>query len=710
MRSLLAAGFIVALMAHLSFAGRTYICAISVGSNLEEYDCTSIGDAVARMKQWPLDKEHLGQIRVYPGVYKECIGGLWCSKDDSRWLPKHCDLLGMGKDANDVVIEHPEGTGTNDYTIIASGDNVISHLKVYNNREARNGIYLFDDCTLDDCTVETIHATIDGNANLVIRGCRIASMFGPCIRAWKSFSVSDCILNPRGWYRHLENPMGIETYGPGSIDRITIASTIKSSYWCTGAGLIGIMVNTGLGETVTISNVGMNLQLTSSYWPSEAGILRVCGIMNGIQWYEPTTNYKGRTIVRDCSIDVKGIEGSPDANGTPSAIMVDGVCVRGGGTIDLLGVCTIRTSRTTTGSSKDGYEYSLNNRNGTLAVNSNIVDFDHTKTNGAITSYAANEPIGPNDPNNPIEPNIPDSLFNPRNAPPPLLLRCPNDSIKPYRLEELDYSPTMSGENFEAPGFATLEELDYVELQEITSSQFLDPNVTYYVPYPPLLIHGTGGEEIDVIIPSDTTIVLAEDWDYGIVVYDGANVYFGEPSMQPNEPNLIYEPNDSNNPVLPVWIVGESGDPFFNNFCGIFIDRTAGTRCKLDNICLRGFYYGIQVDQQLESPISNIQAFGCYNGILSFGPNKILNSYISYYGMWSPGWPYDGYAYEFMSESWDETIFFGGTDFEIYNCLADDGDYGFTANGLYEPNEAPNFYSRDCAATNSYTGFNTTAP
>jgi hypothetical protein len=59
-----------------------------------------------------------------------------------------------------------------------------------------------------------------------------------------------------------------------------------------------------------------------------------------------------------------------------------------------------------------------------------------------------------------------------------------------------------------------------------------------------------------------------------------------------------------------------------------------------------------------------------------------------------------------MSESWDGTIFFGGTDFEIVNCLADDGDYGFTANGLYEPHEAPVFYSRDCAATNSYTGFN----
>lgn len=281
---------------------------------------------------------------------------------------------------------------------------------------------------------------------------------------------------------------------------------------------------------------------------------------------------------------------------------------------------------------------------------------------------------------------------------PPTFVNCPNE-VNPHRLE--GFAVPAAGEG----GQSTMGKGDYIELQEITDSLYLDPNEVYYVPSPPLLIHGVG-EEIDVVIPSGTTIILAEDWDYGIVVYDGANVYLGEPAPEANEPNAIYEPGDTNNPVPPVWIVGESGSPFFNNFCGIFIDRTAGIRCKLDNICLRGFYYGLQIDQQLDYPISNIHAFGCYNGILSFGPNKILNSSVSYYGIWSPEWSYNGYAYEFMSESWDETIFFGGTDFEIYNCLADDGDYGFTANGLYEPNEAPNFYSRDCVATNNYTGFN----
>ena len=282
---------------------------------------------------------------------------------------------------------------------------------------------------------------------------------------------------------------------------------------------------------------------------------------------------------------------------------------------------------------------------------------------------------------------------------PPIYITCPNES-NPHRSVEVS-DPVIDSKE----GQSSMGTDSYLELQEITDSMYLDPDEVYYVPYPPLLIHGVG-EEIDVIIPSGTIIILAEDWDYGIVVYDGANVHFGEPAPKADEPDSIYEPDDVNSPVPPVWLVGESGNPFFNNFCGIFIDRTSGTRCKLDNICLRGFYYGIQIDQQIEYPISNINAYGCYNGILSFGPNRILNSSVIYYGLWSIEWPYDGYAYEFMSESWDGTIFFGGTDFEIVNCLADDGDYGFTANGLYEPHEAPVFCSRDCAATNSYTGFN----
>jgi len=322
----------------------------------------------------------------------------------------------------------------------------------------------------------------------------------------------------------------------------------------------------------------------------------------------------------------------------------------------------------------------------------NTLDLDQTMTNGAVTIDDPNEldkhPFYPI----PYEPGY-------------SAVSCPNDLGRPYRLEKFAYSP-ISEKNRESLTLTYLGEGGYVELQEITSSQFLDPGVIYYVPYPPLLIHAVGVEQIDVVIPSDTTIVLAEGWDYAIVVYDGANVHFGEPRVEFNEPNTIYEADDVNNPVPPVWVVGESASPFFNNYCGIFVDRTAGKRCKLDNVYLSGFYYGIQVDQQLEQPISNTHISGCYNGIVSFGANRIINCSVGYYGMWSPEWPYDGYAYEFASRSLDGSIFFEGADFSIFNCLADDGDYGFTASGLYEPNEEPNLYATNCAATNSYTAFN----
>ncbi|MHC4476158.1 MAG: dockerin type I domain-containing protein [Planctomycetota bacterium] len=262
--------------------------------------------------------------------------------------------------------------------------------------------------------------------------------------------------------------------------------------------------------------------------------------------------------------------------------------------------------------------------------------------------------------------------------------------------------PTQQGEG----GQSAMGQSSYIELQEITDSVFLDPNMVYYVPYPPLLIHGVG-EEIDVVIPSGTTIVLAEDWHHGIRIYDGANVYFGEPAPEADEPDGIYVPGDTGSPAPPVWVVGEDANiAFVHNLCGILVERTAGTCCRLNNINLRGFYFGIQVDQQLDYPIMNINTYGCYNGITSFGGNVIANCVVSFYGLWTPEFPNEGYAYEFVSESLDGSIFFEEAYFEICNCLANDGEYGFTAWGLEEPNDPPSFYSTDCAATNNYTAFN----
>lgn len=98
----------------------------------------------------------------------------------------------------------------------------------------------------------------------------------------------------------------------------------------------------------------------------------------------PTTKYPGKTIIEDCQINLTGIEDSSNPNGDGRGIMVAGVCLQGGGEIEVLGNTTILTSRTTAGFAKDGYEYSLNNQNGEMVIERDTVKYDSVKTNGII--------------------------------------------------------------------------------------------------------------------------------------------------------------------------------------------------------------------------------------------------------------------------------------------------------------------------------------
>ncbi len=236
------------------------------------------------------------------------------------------------------------------------------------------------------------------------------------------------------------------------------------------------------------------------------------------------------------------------------------------------------------------------------------------------------------------------------------------------------------------------------DLYEITESCILDPNIAYYVPSPPLLIHG----EINVVIPSGTTIVIAEDWDYGIIVYDGAKIDTGEPAPVIGDPNSAFEPTLT---YPPVRIIGESGMPFFNNYCGILVYRTASTKCQLKNIYLSGFEYAMFIDQQLDSVISNIYSFGNYSGIVSFGSNRFLNCYVSYFGLFTQEYQVWGYAYIGDIQTLDGSPL-NGSKFIFKNCLADDGDDGFTVYGSMDPDAVPDFEAWDCVATNCYSGFN----
>ncbi|MHC4635692.1 MAG: hypothetical protein ACYSYU_10875, partial [Planctomycetota bacterium] len=58
---------------------------------------------------------------------------------------------------------------------------------------------------------------------------------------------------------------------------------------------------------------------------------------------------------------------------------------QGGGTVEVLGKTKITTSRTTANYGEEGYEYSLNNQNGILAVDLETVDYDDKLTNGIIS-------------------------------------------------------------------------------------------------------------------------------------------------------------------------------------------------------------------------------------------------------------------------------------------------------------------------------------
>jgi len=317
---------------------------------------------------------------------------------------------------------------------------------------------------------------------------------------------------------------------------------------------------------------------------------------------------------------------------------------------------------------------------------------DTTMTTGESEPSEANLPTEPNDSQGP---DVPDSLFKPRNEFPPLLLHCPDDSVRPYWLEEFSRCST-SEESLESLNFGTMSS---VGLQEIIESIFLDPNIVYYIPDPPLLIHGEG---VHVVIPSDTLIVVAEEWEYSIVVYDGAKIDLGEPAPVTGDPNFIYQQPDIN---PPVWIVGESGEPFFNNYCGILITRTASPECRLNNMYLEGFYHGALIDQQLEEPISNAYANGCYNGFFSFGSNRFISCYANYYGLWTPEYPYDGHGFLFDVYSMDMTLL-TDNEFQIDYCLVNDGERGYTVYGATDPNSIPLFRCWDSAATNNFVAFN----
>ena len=133
-----------------------------------------------------------------------------------------------------------------------------------------------------------------------------------------------------------------------------------------------------------ISDTNIDLNLTSLYNANETAALRVCGILSGYMW-DYTYQYPGRVVVHNCNISVNGIEDDSNPVGDGAGIMVDGVCIRNAGVVELHGESKITTSRTVSSNAKQGYEYSLNNENGTFSVDFKNVDYDAELTNGIIS-------------------------------------------------------------------------------------------------------------------------------------------------------------------------------------------------------------------------------------------------------------------------------------------------------------------------------------
>jgi hypothetical protein len=346
--------------ANLGLGERVYEYEVTVG-NGPGYDHDTINAAIVDVNENRSSDDALACIWVYPGEYEEQLRDPYKytappppdGDGQEHWfnlgcnsLPVNCDLRKPESELEEVKIIHsspPTQYGIDywwhisKYGVDCKGNNVLEGLTVENWFGSQHpGHYVQASVgfngygELRNCVISNGHAPgVQGltTEEMIVSGCTISTYFGACIDALGTFTISDCELHPRAMSYLIELPTGILAYGSGTIERVTITANCTSSYHAAGAGLFGIRLALPQNKEVTISDVKINLQLTSKYNQSETAALRVCGILSGSMWYGPSNQYPGYAVVRDCTIDVKGIEGTyPEGCGAD--IMVDGVCTR----------------------------------------------------------------------------------------------------------------------------------------------------------------------------------------------------------------------------------------------------------------------------------------------------------------------------------------------------------------------------------------------
>ncbi|MBW8000594.1 MAG: S8 family serine peptidase [Planctomycetes bacterium] len=381
---------------------RTYAYIITVGQTPVrgiEYDYNTINDAIAAMVQNEPDESHYGCIEVYPGTYAEQLNDFYPGGHN---LPAYCDLIGKGSLPEDVVIQHQRRNARDpNFTDIASeiyadglrceGDNIVENIKIHNVGNNQNSVRFWGEGTLRNCIVKSVHDAVTSYGHLVISDCVIEGWYRPCVHAYSTFEISDSTFYPKTRSWGGQHPAGIKALRSGTIDNVTISANIATSdyepHYDTPwlAGVITQLRNPN--DTVTITNTTMNLTLTTLYHDNrqnETAEWQLFGVVNGGRNPSPTTTYPGKVVVDNCRINLTGIEDSSDPNGDGRGIMVSGISVRGSGTAEVLGNTQITTSRTTANHSGEGCEYSLNNQNGTLKVDTVTADYDSSLTNGTI--------------------------------------------------------------------------------------------------------------------------------------------------------------------------------------------------------------------------------------------------------------------------------------------------------------------------------------
>lgn len=580
----------------LVFAERTYQFSVTVGKDPAKYDFTTINDAIENLAAYELASDKLACIKVYKGIYKEQLNSFYPGGNN---LLANCDLIGMGGSPSDVVIEHQRRSGSDpNFTdlvseiyaagIYAKGNNKIHNLKVFNNGSNQNTIKSQGHLILSNCIVISYHDAVTAYSTLEIDGCSIEGWYRPCIHTFSTFEIRNSTLYPKTRSWGGQHPAGIKAYKSGVVENVNIQANIESSDYephYDAPWLAGVIANLRNPEDViTIKNTSMDLTLTTLYHDNksnETATWQLFGVVSGGRNPSPTTDYPGAVIVEDCNIVLNGIEGSTDPNGDGRAIMVAGVCARGSGLAQVIGNTNISTSRTTASYVENGYEYSLNNQNGTLEVQYATVVYDKDKTNGTITEYI------------PFREQRQEYLIN-----------CPYGEnewqITDFSLP-LTTSPTLSSKsaaNASVPAKliknALSSTVTVVDKDIITDTTWKSGSV-YLV---------SKDVNVQAVLTIEPGAIVKYQQNASLLVNDGGKII-----AKGAEGSPIYLVPDSNNIEYGYYD------------CAIGIQSTASKECEISNCVIQGSVIGIKTENiSLDSAITDNYLLHNVYGIVETGP------------------------------------------------------------------------------------------